>query len=279
MSSRRISTEGWTPAQRLAGRVAVVIGAGQSPGEGLGNGRAAALRFAREGAHVLAADRNLASAEETATLIRQEGFSAQACAVDVTQEAELAAVITRACALWGRLDVLHNNVGVSLGGGDADLMDIDEEHFDFVCRVNLRGTVFACKHAVRVMREQGSGVIINIASAAAPGKYPYVAYKASKAGVVAFTEQLALQNAPFGIRANAILPGLIATPMAVHRRIEQWRQPREQVQAERLAKIPLQRHGSAWDVANAALYLASDEAAFVTGVSLLVDGGRILNRI
>jgi len=136
MSSRRISTEGWTLAQRLTGRVAVVIGAGQSPGEGLGNGRAAALRFAREGAHVLAADRNLASAEETATLIRQEGFSAQACAVDVTREAELAAVIARACEQWGRLDVLHNNVGVSLGGGDADLMDIDEEHFDFVCRVN-----------------------------------------------------------------------------------------------------------------------------------------------
>lgn len=271
--------EGWTPAKRLDGRVAVVIGAGQSPGEGLGNGRAAAMRFAREGARVLAVDRSIESAEETAAIIREEGFESLACAADVTREVELEAAINLARERWGKLDILHNNVGVSLGGGDADLMDIDEEHFDFVCRVNLRGTVFACKHAVRIMREQRGGVIINIASAAAIGKYPYVAYKASKAGVLAFTEQLALQNAEYGIRANAILPGLIATPMAVSRRIEKWNQPREQVEAERLAKIPLRRHGTAWDVANAALYLASDESAFVTGTSLLIDGGRLLNRV
>jgi NAD(P)-dependent dehydrogenase (short-subunit alcohol dehydrogenase family) len=270
---------GWTASKRLEGKVAVVIGAGQSPGEGVGNGRAAAMRFAREGARVLSVDRHLDSAEETAALIRAEGFESFALAADVTRETELAHAINEAKNRWGSLDVLHNNVGVSLGGGDADLMDIDEDTFDFVCRVNLRGTVFACKHAIKIMREQRSGAIVNVASAAGPGKYPYVAYKASKAGVIAFTEQLALQNAPFGIRANSILPGLIDTPMAVDTRSRRMNQSREQVVAERDAKIPLGKSGTGWDVANAALFLASDESGFVTGVSLLVDGGRILNRI
>ena len=180
---------------------------------------------------------------------------------------------------WGSLDILHNNVGVSLAGGDAELLDITEEAFDNLCRINLRGTVFACKHAIAIMREQRSGAIVNISSSAAVGKYPYVAYKATKAGVVALTEQLAFQFAPFGIRVNCILPGLISTPMAVETRSRTWNQPREQVLAERVAKIPLGREGSAWDVANAALFLASDEANFITGVSVLVDGGRVLNRI
>lgn len=271
--------EGWTPAQRLAGKVAVVIGAGQSPGEGVGNGRAAAMRFAREGARVLAVDRRLESAEETAELIRAEGFECVSFAADVTSEADLARAMAEATQKWGSLDVLHNNVGVSIAGGDADLLDITEENFDNVCRINLRGTVFACKHAVAIMRKQGGGAIVNVSSAAAVGKYPYVAYKAAKAGVVAFTEQLALQNAQYGIRANCILPGLIATPMAVDTRVREWKQSREQVSAERNAKVPLGRQGTGWDVANAALFLASDEANFITGVSVLVDGGRILNRI
>lgn len=270
---------GWTAAKRLEGKVAVVVGAGQSPGEGIGNGRAAAMRFAREGARVLAVDRTLEAAEETAALIRGEGFEAIAFAADVTREDQLAQAMAEAKNRWGSLDVLHNNVGVSLAGGDSDLSEITEEAFDRLCRINLRGTVFACKHAIAIMKEQRSGSIINVSSAAAPGKYPYVTYKATKAGVSAFTEQIALQYAPFGIRANAILPGLIATPMAVETRSREWKQSREQVLAERAAKVPLNRHGSAWDVANAALYLASDESSFVTGVGLLVDGGRYLNRI
>lgn len=269
---------GRTPAERLKDKVAVVIGAGQSPGEGLGNGRATAIRFAREGARVLAVDRRLEYAEETANLIKDEGGLAQAFAADVTNQTELAAAISHAKNHWGSLDVLHNNVGISLEGGDAELENIDEDCFDSICQVNLRGTVFACKHAVKIMREQGGGVIINIASNAAVGRYPYVAYKASKAAVLAFTEQLALQYAPYGIRANAILPGLIATPMAVDRRMEKMQKTREEVKAERLDRIPLRRHGSAWDVANAALYLASDESAFVTGASLVVDGGQLLSR-
>lgn len=269
---------GWTPALRLQGKVAVVMGAGQSPGEGFGNGRATAMRFAREGARVLAVDRRLDSAEETAALIRAEGFEAAACAADVTRETELAAALEDAKRRWGSLDVLHNNVGVSLAGGDAELVKITEEAFDNVYRINLRGTAFACKHAVKIMREQKSGAIINIASAAAIENYPYVAYKTTKAAIIALTQQLAIQNAPFGIRANCILPGLIDTPMAVDTRARTWNLPRAQVAAERNAKVPLRnQQGTAWDVANAALFLASDEANFITGISLVVDGGRVLD--
>lgn len=269
---------GWTPAQRLAGKVAVVIGAGQSPGEGFGNGRATAMRFGREGARVLAVDRRIESAQETATLISSEGFECIAFAADVTREADLAAAMNEATRRWGALDVLHNNVGVSLAGGDAELLDMTEEAFDNIYRINLRGMAFACKHAVKIMREQRSGAIVNIASTAAVEKYPYVAYKTTKAAVIALTQQLAIQHAPFGVRANCILPGLINTPMAVDTRAAKWNQTRAQVEAERNAKVPLRnQQGTAWDVANAALYLASDEANFVTGAALLVDGGRVLN--
>ncbi len=270
---------GWTASKRVDGKVAVVFGAGQSPGEGLGNGRAAAIRYAREGARVLAANRSIESAEETARIIRSEGFECVAVAADVRRESDLEQAINDAHRRWGSVDILHNNVGVSLGGGDTDVLNVTEEAFDNVYQSNLRGTAFACKHALRIMREQRSGVIINISSAAAVGLYPYVAYKATKAGVVALTEQLALQNAPFGIRVNCLLPGLIDTPMAVETRSRKWNQPREQVLAERNAKVPLGRQGTGWDVANASLFLASDEAAFITGVSILIDGGRVLNRI
>ncbi|HZP89348.1 MAG TPA: SDR family NAD(P)-dependent oxidoreductase [Burkholderiales bacterium] len=270
---------GWTAPKRVEGKVAVVFGAGQSPGEGLGNGRAAAIRYAREGARVLAANRSIESAEETASIIRSEGFECIAFAADVRRERDIVAAIHEAHRQWGSIDILHNNVGVSLGGGDTDALNITEEAFDNVYQSNLRGTAFACKHALPIMREQRSGVIINISSAAGPGLYPYVAYKSTKAGVIAMTEQLALQNAPFNIRVNAVLPGLIATPMAVETRSKQWNRPREQLMEERNAKVPLGRQGTGWDVANLSLFLASDEAAFITGVSILVDGGRILNRI
>ena len=269
---------GWTPAKRLDGKVAVVIGAGQSPGEGLGNGRAVAIRFAREGARVLAVNRSIESAEETAAMIRAEGGDAVAFKADVQVEADIIAAIGETMRRWGRLDVLHNNVGVSLGGGDADLMEITEERFDNIYRSNLRGTAFTCKHALAVMREQRSGAIVNVSSAAAVGFYPYVAYKATKAGVNALTEQLALQNAKYNIRVNAILPGLIDTPMAVETRARQWNKTRDQLNVERSAKVPLGRQGTGWDVANLALFLASEEASFVTGVCILIDGGRVLNR-
>lgn len=261
---------------RLEGKVAVVVGAGQSPGEGIGNGRATVLRFVREGAKVLAVDRDLASAEETAATAGADGGLCVPFRADVTDEASLAAAVACAHERWGRLDILHNNVGVSIAGGDAGLLELSEAAFDRVCAINLRGTVMACKHALPIMRSQRSGAIINISSIAAWAEYPLVAYKASKAALIAFTQQVAIQNAEFGIRANVILPGLMDTPMAVDTRAREWHKSRAEVVAERNAKVPLRRRmGTAWDVANAALFLASDEAGFITGVALPVDGGAL----
>ncbi len=264
---------------RLAGKIAVVIGAGQSPGEGIGNGRATVIRFLQEGAKVLAVDRSIAAAEETADLARQAaGGECVAFEADVTKEATLAAAIAAAKTRWGRLDILHNNVGVSIAGGDAPPLEITEEAFDRIATINLRGTVMACKHALPIMREQHAGSIINISSVAAWEKYPYVAYKATKAGMIAYTQQIAIQNAGFGIRANVILPGLMDTPMAVDTRARTTGRSRAEVAKERDARVPLRgRMGTAWDVANAALFLASDEANFITGVALPVDGGALVN--
>ena len=259
---------------RLLNRIAIVVGAGQSPGEGTGNGRATALTFAREGARVLCVDRNLDSAAETAAMIASAGGTAAAFQADVTRDEDLKAMVADAMARWGRIDILHNNVGVSVAGGDAVLADLTVENFDRVVAINLRGTIMACKHVMPVMRVQKSGAIVNISSMAAWVAYPYVAYKATKAAMIAFTEQLALQNAPFGIRANVILPGLMNTPMAVDTRARTFNKSRAEVEAERDAQVPLRgKMGTGWDVANAALFLASDDAGFITGVSLPVDGG------
>jgi NAD(P)-dependent dehydrogenase (short-subunit alcohol dehydrogenase family) len=264
--------------KRLDGKTAIIVGAGQSPGSGMGNGRATALRFAREGAKIMSVDRELALAEETAALVREEGGDCFAFEADVTKEAAMAAMIAEAQKRWSRIDVLHYNVGVSIAGGDAPPTEITEEAFDRVVAINLRGAVMACKHALPVMRAQKSGVILMISSLAAVEKYPYVAYKATKAAMVAYTQQLAIQNAEYGIRANAILPGLMDTPMAVDTRARQTGKSRAEVAAMRDARVPLRKKmGTAWDVANAALFLASDEANFITGVDLLVDGGGALN--
>ncbi len=265
---------------RLAGKTAIVVGAGQSPGEGMGNGRATVLLFAREGAKVLAVDHRLESAQETAALATKEGGICVAFAADVTKEATLKAAVDETMKLWGKIDVLHNNVGVSLAGGDAPPTEITEEAFDRVNAINLRGTIMACKHALPIMRKQQSGSIINIASVAAlTANYPTVAYKTTKAGMVAYTEQIAYQNAEFGVRANAILPGLMNTPMAVDTRARTWGKSRAEVEAMRNARVPLRKKmGTGWDVAYAALFLASDEANFVTGISLIVDGGGSLRK-
>jgi NAD(P)-dependent dehydrogenase (short-subunit alcohol dehydrogenase family) len=259
---------------RLENKTAIVVGAGQSPGETMGNGRATALLFAREGAQVLAVDRSLEAAEETADLIRAEGFTAETFVADVTSEEDLQAAVHACVDRWGRIDILHNNVGISVAGGDASPTEISTEAFDRIMAVNLRGTVMACKHTIPIMREQRSGAIVNISSIAAIENYPWVAYKASKAAMIAFTKQLAIQNAEFGVRANVILPGLMDTPMAVDTRAQAWGRTREDVAAERDAKVPLRaKMGTGWDVANAALFLASDEAGFITGAALPVDGG------
>lgn len=252
----------------------MVVGAGQSPGMTMGNGRATALIFAQQGARVLAVDRDLASAQETVDMVRQAGGEAEAFEADVTVETDLAAAADHCRERFARIDVLHNNVGISVAGGDRAVTEITPEAFDLIMAVNLRGMVLACKHVLPTMREQRAGSIVNISSIAAVEVYPWVAYKASKAGVIAFTEQLAIDNAEFGVRANSILPGLMDTPMAVDTRARAWGRPREEVAAERDARVPLRnKMGTAWDVAYAALFLASDEAGFITGVSLRVDGG------
>jgi NAD(P)-dependent dehydrogenase (short-subunit alcohol dehydrogenase family) len=264
---------------RLKDKVAIVVGAGQSPGEGMGNGRATVLRFAQEGANVMAVDNRLASAEETVAMARQSGGGeCMAFEADVTKEATLAAMVEAARTRFGRVDVLHYNVGMSIAGGDAPLDKITEEAFDRISTVNLRGAIMACKHVLPVMRAQRTGNIIMISSVAAWEIYPNVAYKATKAAMIAFTQQVAIQNAEFGVRANVILPGLMDTPMAVDTRARTSGKSRAEVAAGRDARVPL-RHkmGTAWDVANAALFLASDEANFITGVALPVDGGALVH--
>jgi NAD(P)-dependent dehydrogenase (short-subunit alcohol dehydrogenase family) len=260
---------------RLKDKVAIVVGAGQSPGEGMGNGRATVLRFAQEGASVMAVDNNLASAEETVAMVRQSGGECVAFEADVTREATLAAMVEAARRRWGRIDILHYNVGLSIAGGDAPLEAITEEAFDRISAINLRGVIMACKHVLPVMRAQRAGVIVTISSVAAWEQYPNVAYKATKAAMIAFTQQVAIQNAEFGVRANVILPGLMDTPMAVDTRARASGKSRAEVAAGRDARVPL-RHkmGTAWDVANAALFLASDEAGMISGACLEVDGAR-----
>jgi NAD(P)-dependent dehydrogenase (short-subunit alcohol dehydrogenase family) len=262
---------------RLQGKIAIVVGAGQTPGATIGNGRATAILLAREGARVLAVDRDHASATETVERIAAEGGVAAAFAADVTDEAAVAAAIAECVERFRRVDILHNNVGVSLAGGDAPVTEIETSAFDRIVAVNLRGMVLTCKHAIPVMRRQGSGAIVNISSVAAVAAYPYVAYKTTKAAVIALTQQIAIQNAPHGIRANVILPGLMNTPMAIEPRVKATGRSRQEVVAERDARVPLGgRMGTGWDVAQAALFLASDDARFITGAVLPVDGGSSL---
>ena len=259
---------------RLDGQAAIVVGGGQTPGQTIGNGRATAVTYARAGARVLVADRDLDAAAATVAEITAEGGDAVPFRADVTDEADIAAMVADACDRWGRLDILHNNVGISVAGGDAEISKIEGEAFDRIMAINLKSMVLAIKHALPVMRDQQSGNIINISSTAAHEEYPWVTYKASKAAAKAMTEQVALQNAPHGIRVNCIQPGLMNTPMAVDARMDAWNMTREEVVAMRDAKVPLGgKMGTAWDVANAALFLVSEEARFITGVTLMVDGG------
>ncbi len=261
---------------RLQDKVVLLIGAGQSPGQGVGNGRASAMVYSREGALVAAADIDQRSAQQTVDQLSGEAIALSA---DARSEASLSAAVKATLDCWGRIDVLHYNVGVSLAGGDKSPLEITEDAFDNVNAINLRGYVMACKHVLGPMREQQSGVIIGISSVAAmTTNYPTVAYKTSKVGMIAFTEQIAQQNAHFGVRANIVLPGLMDTPMAVDTRAREWGESREKIAAERDARVPLRKKmGTAWDVANACLFLASDEASFITGVSLPVDGGALLH--
>jgi NAD(P)-dependent dehydrogenase (short-subunit alcohol dehydrogenase family) len=257
---------------RLADRIAIVAGGGQTPGETLGNGRATALRFAQEGAQVLVADRRLDSARDTVDRILAEGGRALACEGDVTDEQSCIGIVDRCMAEFGRVDILHNNVGRS--EGDRAITEMSEAMWDELLDINLKSVFLMCKHTLPLMRAQKSGVIVNVSSTSAVCSRPMVGYSTAKAAINTLSRNLATQNAEYGIRVNVVLPGLMDTPMAIERRAREQNVSRDDVRESRHRQVPLNaRMGSAWDVANAALFLASDEARYITGVVLPVDGG------
>jgi len=258
---------------RALGKVAAVIGAGQTPGETIGNGRATAILLAREGAKVMLVDRRLESARETQAMIEEEGGECFSFEADVTHESDCRDLVAACVERYGRIDILHNNVGI--GGGDAGPTRLEEADWDRIMSVNLKSCFLTCKHALPVMRAQASGSIVNISSVAAVCSVGIVAYKTSKAGMNAFTHSLATGNARHGIRVNAIMPGLMNTPMAIEGISKARGIDREALISQRDASVPLgAKMGTAWDIAHAALFLHSDEAKFITGVILPVDGGQ-----
>jgi len=258
---------------RLENKVAIVVGAGQTPGETMGNGRAISILFAREGAKVMLVDRRLGSAEETGALIAKEGGEAFAFQADATRPEDCRRIPERCLEKYGRIDVLVNVVGI--GTGDRRTLKVSEEDWDRIFEVNAKTMFMTCKHVVPIMMNQESGSIINISSVAAVAGNATIAYKASKAAVNALTHSIAMRYAGYGIRANALMLGLMETPMAIEGISQAVGMSKEELIRQRNANVPLKGGmGSAWDTAYAALFLASDEARFITAVMLPVDGGQ-----
>ena len=247
---------------RMEGKVAIVTGAGSS-GPGIGNGKAAAVLFAREGAKVLLADQVLERAEETLELIRQEGGEASAIAANVINAEDCRRMVEAAVERYGRLDVLDNNVGISRRG---TVVEVQEEDWDFVMAVNVKSIVLSSKYAIPKMMETGGGSIINISSIAGLRAHSSTPYTASKAAVIGLTISMAADHGPDGIRVNCIAPGLIFSPMVAPRMDDDLREIRK-------SAAPLRTEGDSWDVGYAALYLASDESRWVNGITLPVDAG------
>jgi len=256
---------------RLQGKTALVFGAGAS-GPGWSNGRAAATLYAREGARVFAVDRNHDSAQETCRIITEEGGHCTVLTADVTDSAQIKTSVQTVLAEAGRIDVLHNNVGITEMG---DPIEASEESWHRVIDTNLTGVFLTCKHVLPAMLAQGAGSIVNISSLASIqiNTYPYTSYFAAKAGLNHLTRALAVCYAPHNIRVNAVLPGVIDTPL-IYTQIAGQFDDVEQMRRQRHAASPMGHMGDAWDVAYAALFLASDEAKYITGVCLPVDGGK-----
>lgn len=258
-------------ADRMRGKAIIVTGAG-SIGPGMGNGKASSILYAREGGRVLLVDRDLTAAEETRRLIADEGGQAVALACDVTSAAECRRMAEACLTAFGSIDVLHNNVGIAIPGGPVELAEAD---WDRTLQVNVKSMFLTCKHVLPHMERQEGGAIVNIASHNAVRSLPViaVAYAASKAAVIALTREVAMQYAAKGIRANAVLPGLMDTPMVTAQLSDAYGGEVEAMRARRAALCPTGVQGDAWDTARAALFLASDEARYITGTTLLVDGG------
>src|SRR6202171_4212180 len=260
--------------ERLKGKTALVVGAG-SIGPGWGNGKATAVTFAREGAQVFCVDRNSAAAEETVAIIASEGGKAAAFTADVSRAGDVEAMVAACLKAYGRIDVLDNNVGIAEMGS---VVEVSEADWDRVFAVNLKSAFLAMKHVVPVMVRQGGGSIINISSIASIRHVgiSYVSYGASKAAMNPNTRPSAVEFAASHVRVNAILPGLMKTPMVEHSAGLATSYAKGDVEAmwrARDAQVPMGHMGEAWDVANAALFLASDESRYVTGIELVVDGG------
>jgi NAD(P)-dependent dehydrogenase (short-subunit alcohol dehydrogenase family) len=259
---------------RLKGKIAMVVGAG-SIGPGWGNGKATAVTFAREGASVFCVDRNAAAAEETAGIISGEGGKATAFTADVSRAADVEAMVAACLKTYSRIDVLDNNVGIAEMGS---VVEVSEAEWDRVFAVNLKSAYLAMKHVIPVMQKQGGGSIINISSIASIRHLgiSYVTYATTKAAMNQMTRTTAVQFARDHVRVNAILPGLMKTPMVAHSAGLAASYSAGDVDAmwrARDAQVPMGHMGEAWDVANAALFLASDESKYITGIELVVDGG------
>src|SRR6478735_6957033 len=260
--------------ERLKGKTAMVVGAG-SIGPGWGNGKATAVTFARQGAQVFCVDRNGAAAEETVDIITGEGGKATAYTADVSKAAEVEAMVAACLKTYGRIDVLDNNVGIAEVGS---VVEVAEAEWDRVFAVNLKSAFRSMKHVIPVMIKQGGGSIINISSIASIRHVgiSYVSYNASKAAMNQLTRSTAIEFAKNHVRVNAILPGLMKTPMVEHSAGLANSYAKGDVEGmwrARDAQVPMGHMGDGWDVANAALFLASDESKYVTGIELVVDGG------
>ena len=256
---------------RLKDKVALVTGAG-SIGPGWGNGKAAAVLFARQGARVVCSDINPDAARETAGIIEEEGGEASVFEADVADAARVEALVAHTVETYGRIDILQNNVGIIEIGGPVE---ISEEGWDKVIDVNVKSMFLTCKYALPHMEAQGAGAIVNVSSIASLRYvgYPCVSYNASKGAINQLTQNIAVQYAPKGIRANCVCPGLMNTPM-IHASVTGgYEHDAEKMVKERNAICPMGHMGDAWDVAHASLFLASEEARYVTGHMLVVDGG------
>jgi NAD(P)-dependent dehydrogenase (short-subunit alcohol dehydrogenase family) len=254
----------------LRGKVAIVFGAG-SIGEGWGNGKAAAVAYARAGAKVAAVDLDPAAAAVTCDLIAAEGGTAIALEANAAQLTSVEHAVARAYSAFGRIDILHNNVGITSQGGPVETT---EATWDQVMTVNVKSMFLTCKVILPLMEAQASGAIINIGALGGVRwtGYAYCAYAASKGAVNSFTQSVALQYAAKGIRANCILPGVMDTPH-IYRQISGFYANRQEMVEARHRLSPTGKMGDGWDVANAAVFLASDEAKYINGIELLVDGG------